>query len=187
MRVRFHTSTPAGPLGPGLAAALLMLLAFAVACAARQPIPPPPDPEPMNRETYVVGVTDVLRISVWKNPELSIQVPVRSDGKISVPLLDDVQAEGLEVMELKEVLTRELSEYITAPDVTVIVTQMNSRSITVLGAVGQTGRVPLSRDLRVVEAIAVVGGFTLFADRGDIRIVRRGRNGREECPRRTEY
>jgi polysaccharide export outer membrane protein len=179
MRVAFLTSIPADPVGAGRTAAVLALLAFTVACGARQPIPPPPDPEPMNRDTYVIGVTDVLQISVWKNAELSIAVPVRPDGRISVPLLDDVQAEGLEVMELKEVLTRELSEYITAPDVTVIVTQMNSRSISILGAVGHTGRVPLSRDLRVVEAIAVVGGFTLFADRGDIRIVRRGRNGRE--------
>ncbi len=179
MRDVFHTAGPAGPVGAGRAAAVLALFAFAVACAARQPIPPPPDPVPMDREAYVIGVTDLLGISVWRNPELSVVVPVRPDGKISVPLLDDVQAEGLEAMELKEVLSRELSEYITAPDVTVIVREMNSRAISVLGAVGGNGRIPLTKDLRIIEAIAIVGGFTTFADRSDVRIVRRSDNGHE--------
>ena len=97
----------------------------------------------MDREAYTIGVTDVLRISVWKNPELSVEVPVRADGMISVPLIDDVQAEGLTPQELKEVITRELSEFVTAPDVTVLVRQMNSRFVSVLGEVRQPTRVPL--------------------------------------------
>lgn len=157
-----------------------------VGCGGRAISPPPPDPSPMDRDTYVIGVTDVLQISVWKNPELTIEVPVRPDGKISFPLVDDVQAEGLQVMELKEILARELAEYITAPDVTVIVTQMNSQFVSVIGAVARNMRIPLTRELRVLEAIAMAGGFTTFADKDDIRIVRRAAGG-EEVEYRFDY
>jgi polysaccharide export outer membrane protein len=165
---------------------IALLTALLVGCAARPLSPPPPDPNPMDRETYVIGVTDLLRISVWKNEELNVTVPVRPDGKISFPLLDDVQAEGLQVTELKEILTRELSEYIVAPDVTVIVVEMNSQFVSVIGAVPSNGRLPLTRDLRVLEAIASSGGFTTFADKDDIRIVRRGEDG-EEVEYRFDY
>lgn len=159
--------------------ALTLLLA---GCAARSLSPPPPDPDPLDREVYQIGVTDILRINIWRNEELSVDVPVRPDGKISVPLLDDVQAEGLEPTELKEVLTRELSEYVASPHVTVIVLQMNSRFVSVLGGVKGEGRVPLTRNLRVLEAIAMTGGFSTFADKDNIRIVRRQPDGGE-----TEY
>jgi polysaccharide export outer membrane protein len=159
-------------------AGLLLLAAGSAACAGRSLSPPPADPAGEERD-YRIGVTDVLRISVWRNPELSVDVPVRPDGKISVPLLDDVQAEGLTPQELKEVLTRELAEFITAPDVTVMVLQMNSRFVSVLGGVPNESRVPLTRDLRVLEAIAVVGGFDTFAQKGDVRIVRRNPDGTE--------
>jgi polysaccharide export outer membrane protein len=134
----------------------------------------------MDREPYTIGVTDVLRINVWKNPELSVEaVPVRTDGMISVPLINDVQAEGLTPEELKEVIARELSEYISAPDVTVIVVQINSRFVSVIGEVGQDTRVPLTRDLRVLEAIASAGGFGPFANKSDVRVVRRNADGTE--------
>ena len=166
---------------------IVLLTAWAlVGCAARAPSLPPPDPNPMDRETYRIGVTDVLKISVWKNPELEAIVPVRPDGKISFPLLDDVQAEGLMVMELKEVLTRELAEYITAPDVTVIVIEMNSQFVSIMGAVPNNARIPLTRDLRILEAIATVGGFNTFSDKKNIRIVRRGPGG-EEVEFRFDY
>ena len=158
--------------------AFAALAAIGAACAGRSVSPPPPDPSPEERE-YRIGATDVLRVTVWRNEELSIEIPVRNDGKISVPLLDDVQAEGLTPLELKEVLTRELAEYITAPDVTVMVLQMNSRFVSVIGAVPNESRVPLTRDLRVLEAIATVGGFDTFAQKGDVRIVRRNPDGSE--------
>ncbi len=163
------------------AAALAALAAVFAACAGRAPSPPPPDPTDAERE-YRVGVTDLLRISVWRNPELSVDVPVRPDGNISVPLLDDIRAEGLTPQELKDVLTRALAEYITAPDVTVMVIQMNSRFVSVIGGVRNETRVPLTRDLRVLEAIASVGGFDTFAQKSDVRIVRRNPDGSE-----TEY
>lgn len=161
------------------ATALAGALSIALACAGRIPSPPPPEPAPMEKDVYRIGVTDVLVINVWKNPDLSVEVPVRSDGMISVPLIDDVQAEGLTPQELKEVITRELSEFVTAPDVTVLVRQMNSRFVSVLGEVRSPTRVPLTRDLRVLEAIAQVGGFGQFADKSDVRIVRRKSDGSE--------
>ena len=174
-------------LGTRRSGSLALLAALLLpGCGARPLSPPPPDPNPMDRETYLIGVTDVLEIAVWKNPELTVKAPVRPDGKISVPLLDDIQAEGLQVMELKEILTRELAEFITAPDVTVMVVQMNSQFVSVIGSVARTTRIPLTRDLRVLEAIAWAGGFTTFADKADVRIVRRGEGG-EEVEYRFDY
>jgi polysaccharide export outer membrane protein len=133
----------------------------------------------MDRATYVIGVLDGIQVTVWKNNELNVTVPVRSDGKISVPLVDDVQAEGLTPMELKEVITKELSEFIVAPDVTVTVVGLNSQFVSLVGEVGRQGRIPLTRDLRVLEAIASAGGFAPFADKSDVRIVRRQSDGSE--------
>jgi polysaccharide export outer membrane protein len=120
----------------------------------------------------VIGIPDTLMISVWKNKELSVQVPVRSDGKISVPLIDDVQAEGLSPVELKEVISEKLSEYITAPDVTVIVMNPSSQTVTIVGGVMRSGTIPLYRETRVLEAVAAVGGFNTWAKRSDVRILR---------------
>jgi len=159
----------------GLLAALTMLMG----CATRDPIAPPPDPVPMARATYIIGVTDHLRVTVWKNPELSADVPVRPDGKISVALIGDVQAEGLTPEELGELVSRELEEYITAPDVTVVVLEMNSRYVSVMGEVARSARIPLRSELRVLEAITLVGGFTTFADKSDVRVVRRQVDGSE--------
>ena len=132
----------------------------------------PPRMPPGLRDPYVVGIPDVLSIRVWKNPELSVDVPVRADGKISVPLLDDVQAEGLTPTELKEVISEQLAEYITAPDVTVIVLQPNSHVATVVGAVLRSGTVPLTKQTRVMDAIAAMGGFNTWAKKSDIRVLR---------------
>lgn len=134
----------------------------------------------MDRAPYTIGVTDVLKITVWKNPESSVEaVPVRSDGMISVPLINDVQAEGMTPEELKDVIARELAEYVGEPNVTVVVIQINSRFVSVIGEVVQDTRVPLTRDLRVLEAIAQAGGFGPFADRSDVRIIRRNADGTE--------
>ena len=159
--------------------AITLLLVPLSGCQSRNVSPPPIDPDPMDRSGYVIGIGDVVGVTVWKNEELSVSVPVRPDGKISVPLVDDVQAEGLEAMELKEVLTEELSEFITAPVVTVIVLEMNSRSVTVNGAVVKNGRIPITQDVRVLEAIATMGGFAPFANKSNVRIVRRRPDGTE--------
>ena len=121
---------------------------------------------------YEIGPGDILRIQVWKNPELSATVPVRPDGMISVPLLDDVQAAGLTTLELKQSLTDSFKEYIRSPDVTVIVNEINSKRVSIVGEVARPSAVPLQVDMRVLDAIALVGGFSTFADRSDIRILR---------------
>lgn len=165
--------------GRGLAALLLGLLAIAcaVGCTGRG-APPPPEAEPGERAEYVIGIPDVLKIVVWRNPELSVEVPVRSDGKISVPLVDDVQAEGLTPEELKEVLTEALAEFVTAPDVTVVVQQTNSHTVTVVGGVARSGQIALTRQMRVVEAVATMGGFSPFAKRDRIKVIREQPDGK---------
>ena len=140
--------------------ALVALTALVVGCTGVGQAPPP-EAELGAREEYVIGIPDVLRIVVWRNDALSVLVPVRRDGKISVPLVDDVQAAGLTPHELKEVLTEALAEYVTAPDVTVIVQETNSHTVTVVGGVLRSGQLPLTRDMRVIEAIATMGGFTI--------------------------
>jgi polysaccharide export outer membrane protein len=160
-----------------MAIAMALLSGMMLACAAPPP-PPPPETVPGERRVYVIGVTDVLGITVWKNPELSTAAPVRPDGKISVPLLDDVQAEGLTPQELKEVLTEALSEFIAAPDVTVSVREMNSQSIYLLGeGVQGNGALSLRKEMRVLEAIATMGGFTVWAKKNNIRILRKTQTG----------
>ena len=133
----------------------------------------------MEKADYVIGAGDRLSIRVWKNPELSVNVPVRPDGKISVPLLDDVQAEGFTAIELKEVITRELSEYVTNPDVTVVVEQIDKR-VYVLGEVARKGPILLANDLRVTDAISAAGGFGTYANKKKIKIIRRTENGEVE-------
>lgn len=149
----------------------LAALGFAAGCMGRGTTAPPED-VPGEREEYVIGIPDVLKIVVWRNPELSVEVPVRRDGKISVPLVDDVQAEGLTPEELKEVLTEALAEFVTAPDVTVVVQETNSHTVTVVGGVARSGQIALTRQMRVVEAIATMGGFSAFAKKDRIKIIR---------------
>jgi polysaccharide export outer membrane protein len=156
---------------------VVLLLASAMACAKPGAIPPPPEVAG-ERMPYVIGVADALRITVWKNPDLGVMVRVRPDGMISVPLLDDVQAEGLTPQELKEVLTEEFAEFIAAPDVTVVVLEMNSRVVYLLGeGVARNGALPLNREMRVLEAITTMGGFTIWARKNRVRILRRSRTG----------
>lgn len=143
-------------------------------------LPPPPDPGPMSAEPYVIGAGDNLQIAVWKNPELSARVVVRPDGKISVPLADDVQAAGLTPLELKEVITRSLQEYIVEPDVTVLVTAINSKRIFLMGEGVRSAAVPLDKDMRILDALAAVGGFREFADKKNIRILRENGDAIEE-------
>jgi len=163
-----------------LAVLSLLVVSFAtLGCIGRPLQAPPPEGDSMEREPYVIGVTDVLKVDVWRQPELSVEVPVRADGMISVPLLDDVQAAGLRPQELKEVVTRELSEFVTAPDVTIIILAMNSRFVSIIGEVARDSRIPLTQDLRVLEVITQAGGFTTFADKNDVRIVRRTADGSE--------
>lgn len=122
-------------------------------------------------EVYRIGPEDILQISVWKNDALTRSVPVRPDGKISLPLLNDVQAAGLTALELREVLTRKLAEYMPSPEVSVIVSDIRSFKVSVLGEIGRPGRYELKSWMTVLDLLALAGGFTQFAARSRIVIL----------------
>jgi len=128
--------------------------------------------------TYVIGLEDVLDINIWKEPEISRTVPVRSDGKISLPLLHDVQASGLTPIQLGAEITKELKRFFTDPQVTVIVTAMNSQKVYILGEVKHPGPVPLVPNMTVLQVLSVAGGLSQFANEKRIYVLRR-ENGNE--------
>lgn len=121
---------------------------------------------------YRIGPEDVLHISVWDNKELTIDVVVRPDGKISFPLIQDVQAEGYTAAELGDVIHQKLLPFIKEPQVSVIVTQVNAPKIYVLGNVAKPGAFPLRSDTSVLQALSLAGGFTQFASPRSIKLVR---------------
>jgi polysaccharide export outer membrane protein len=127
---------------------------------------------PTNDNTYVIGPEDVLTIDVWKEKELSGPVPVRPDGKISLPLLNDVQAAGLTPMQLMSSLSEKLKKFVSDPTVTVTVTTINSRKVYILGEVTRPGAFPLVPDMTVLQALTTAGGLTPYAKTSKIYILR---------------
>jgi polysaccharide export outer membrane protein len=122
-------------------------------------------------EAYRIGPEDLLQVSVWKNEALTRTVPVRPDGKISLPLVNDVQAAGLTALELRELLTRKLAEYMPNPEVSVIVSDIRSFKVSVIGEVIKPGRYELKSWTTVLDILAMAGGFTQFASRSKIVIL----------------
>jgi polysaccharide export outer membrane protein len=122
--------------------------------------------------SYKIGPQDVLRIDVWKEPEISRSVPVRPDGKVSLPLLNDVQAAGLTAMELANVITDGLKKFMNSPQVTVSVSEINSRRVYVTGEVTRPGAFPLLPNMTVLQALTSAGGFTQFARIKNIYVLR---------------
>jgi polysaccharide export outer membrane protein len=120
---------------------------------------------------YVIGADDTLHVSVWKEPDLTATLPVRPDGKISLPLLNDVVAAGLTPMELADSITVKLKKYIADPRVTVVVTAMNSQRIFLTGEVVHSGAVPLLPHMTMLQALSTAG-FTQFADVKKIYLLR---------------
>jgi polysaccharide export outer membrane protein len=121
---------------------------------------------------YIIGSQDVLDISVWKEPELTRTVPVRPDGKISLPLLNDVQADGRTPQQLAADITEGLKKFVTNPQVTVIVATMNSQRIYIIGEVTRAGAYPLLPNMTVLQALSSGGGFTQFAKVSKIYVLR---------------
>jgi polysaccharide export outer membrane protein len=146
---------------------------LAAACGTRQP--PPPEFEAAPKEgVYIIGPADRLRVDVWQNDKLTLaDVPVRPDGKITVPLIDDVVAAGLTTDELKATITEKLSEYVQSPTVTVVVLAPLSKRAFVLGEVRNPGPVGLGTDMSVLDAITAAGGFSPFARKSHVRVLRR--------------
>jgi polysaccharide biosynthesis/export protein len=127
---------------------------------------------------YVIGAQDVLDISVWKEPEVSRTVPVRPDGKISLPLLNDVQAAGLTPSQLAAQLTESLKKFVANPQVTVIVTTINSQRVYLMGEVMRAGAYPLLPGMTILQALSSGGGFTQFANTKKIYLLRQ-ENGKQ--------
>jgi len=130
--------------------------------------------EPAN--AYAIGIGDVLEISVWKNNDLSATVPVRPDGRISVPLLGDVQAAGLTPLALRQTLTEGYKEYVTAPGVSVVVKEINSQKVFVTGEVAHPGSFDLRPRTKVMQVLALAGGLTAYA-KGRVILLRDARDG----------
>ena len=128
---------------------------------------------------FVIGNGDVLAISVWKQADLSRSIPVRSDGKISLPLIGEVVARGQTAMQLEQEITTKLQPFLAEPEVTVIVEQINSEKFNILGRVAKPGSYPLVNPTTVLDAIALAGGFREFAKQKSIYVLRRGPNGVE--------
>lgn len=121
---------------------------------------------------YKIGPQDMVRVDVWKEPDISRTIPVRPDGKISLPLLNDVQAAGLTSMQLAGVIREGLTKYITNPQVTVTVTEINSRRVYCNGEVIKPGALALLPNMTALQAISSCGGFTQFARIKSIYILR---------------
>ena len=133
------------------------------------------DPEreaiPVDDE-YIIGPADVLDIQVWREPNLSRIIPVRPDGKITLPLLNDVQAAGLTPLELKTEIEKGLAKFVESPTASVAVQEINSKGIFILGQVNAPGQYPLQRGLTVLQALSLAGGLAEWADSGNIVILR---------------
>ena len=130
-------------------------------------------------EHFIIGNDDVLAISVWKEPELTKAIPVRSDGKISLPLVGEMQATGKTPLQLELDITEKLKNFITTPEVTVIVQTVNSRKFNMLGEVNKPGEYPLTASTTIMDAIAMAGGFKDFAKKTGVYVLRKGPDGSE--------
>lgn len=137
-------------------------------------------PEKTINKDYIIGNGDVLRIFTWKEPDLSVEVAaVRLDGKITFPLVNDIKAAGLSTMALKKELETRLAGYVESPIVTVMLLQAVSRRYYVLGEVKRVGEYPIEKKMTVMQAFAVAGGFTEWASKNEILLIRQV-NGREK-------
>jgi polysaccharide export outer membrane protein len=143
--------------------------------------PPPPTAESLAGREYRIGVPDLLELTVWQHPDVSGPLLVRLDGKVSVPLLGDVRAEGLTPVELAKQIRSGLREFIAKPRVDIAVVEMRSQVVSVIGGgIEREGQVELQRNTRLIEAIAAMGGLTPFAKRRRIRVLRQTPTGHVE-------
>ncbi len=181
MSHKLHKSTE-GMAALLLSAILLAVLWTGAACAqsASAPAPghgSPVAPDKPHDNSFVIGNDDVLAINVWKEPDISRSIPVRSDGKISLPLVGEVQAAGLTPLALEKDIAERLKSFISEPEVTVMVQQINSQKFNILGQVARPGSYGIANSPTVLDAIALAGGFRDFAKQKAITILRQGPGG----------
>ena len=131
----------------------------------------------MGNASYVIGPGDIIGVNVWKEPEVSKSVPVRSDGKISLPLAGELQASGTTPRELEQAISANLQSYISDPEVTVIVQEIRSQRFNILGQVSKPGTYILTDSTSILDAIAMAGGFRDFARQKSIYVLRSRADG----------
>jgi polysaccharide export outer membrane protein len=161
-----------------LSIALAMLLA---ACSSNS-YPPAPSSAATSDYKYLIGPLDVVNIIVWRNPELSMAVPVRPDGRINTPLVEDVPALGKNPVELARELEKALSKFIRDPVVTVIVNNFNgptTEQIRIIGEAAKPQAVAYRQDMTLLDVMIVVGGLTDFADGNKSVLIRGAENGKQ--------
>jgi polysaccharide export outer membrane protein len=164
-----------------------VLVIFAGSLWAQVPAPPAPAAEPSlarsatkpHDASFVIGNDDLLAINVWKEPDISRSIPVRSDGRISLPLVGEVQASGRTPLQLEEDIATRLRNYIAAPEVTVMVQEIHSEKFNILGQVAKPGSYSLEVATTVLDAIAAAGGFRDFANQKGVYILRQNPGGGE--------
>jgi polysaccharide export outer membrane protein len=157
-----------------LPAACIVLLGLLVAACASK-APPAPQEVPLGSYKYLIGPGDVLSIIVWRNPDLSMSVPVRPDGRISLPLVEDLQAARKDPTQVAREVERALSKYIRDPVVTIVVTQFGgpySEQVRVIGQATKPQALPYRENMTLLDVMIAVGGITDFADGNRSNIMR---------------
>jgi polysaccharide biosynthesis/export protein len=165
-------------------AAVLWLPLYTQKLAAQAAASAPADgtADKAHDNSFIIGNDDLLAIDVWKEPGITRTIPVRSDGKISLPLVGEVQAAGLTPAKLEQDIAARLKNYISEPEVTVIVQQVNSQKFNILGQVVKPGSYVIANSPTVLDAIALAGGFRDFAKKKSIYILRQGSSGETRLP-----
>lgn len=167
----------------GLGNALIVTAVLASLSSAGFAGQNPPKAAPQDAKLdYLIGPGDVLQIFVWKEPELTKDVTVRLDGRVTVPLLGDTEAAGRTPQQLAEELAKSLGKFLESPRVTVGVNQANSTRFYVVGQVGKPGEFPLTGRTTVLQALALAGGFKDFAKTDNVIIIRQDRAGQNVIP-----
>jgi polysaccharide export outer membrane protein len=165
---------------------LLSIGAFAQSDSASRPSPAgaatdkPTPGKAHSDNSYVIGANDALAIDVWKEPNVSRSVSVRSDGKISLPLVGELQASGQTPQQLEQEIAKRLQSYISEPEVTVIVTESKSQKVNILGMVSKPGAYLLTSSTTVLDAVAMAGGFKDFAKQKSIYVLRQAPDGTQQ-------
>ena len=152
-------------------------LLLAATCWLLAAAPRPAPPQDGAGADYLIGVEDVLSVSVWKEPELSKNVNVRPDGKITVPLIGDLQAAGKTPTQLAASIGEGLARFVGEPIVTITVEQINSFKVYMIGEIGKQGELALKRRMRLLQAIAMAGGLSPYASKNIVLV--RDEGGRE--------
>lgn len=147
---------------------LVLLLASVLAMTASLAQNPPP----AATDAYLIGIGDVLKVSVWKEEELTTTIPVRPDGRISLPLVGEVEVVGRTPQAVGELLTTRYQDYVTSPGISVMVEEINSRQIFIMGEVQASGVYDLVQPTRLLQALAMAGGWTEFAKKDQVVVLR---------------